>query len=210
MNKKMVILSVLIVAMLLMLAGRAEENRALNSLMDAITWNSTPEEVESVLGDGVKRTEETDELIGTITMLQKDNSSFAGFKCRKMVFLYYNSNLYCIACYYTQADVGDANELIDGLTDIYGAPKMYESDQKSLDDLVSGTKTLCDWVIGDDTMISVKELNDAQSIFPEEEKSPNLCIVSFINTPIEKQLQEAMQAWASSSPSTTEAFVEYA
>lgn len=205
MNKKMVILSVLIFAMLLMPGGLAEsESITQFTFMDTITWNSTPEDVESVLGDGVQHVEETDESIGTIAMLEKDNLSFAGFKCNKMTFWYYNNKLYGIACSYTKADVGDANVLIDGLTKIYGVPKTYESNQTSIDDLVSGTKTLCDWEIGNDTMISVAQLNDEQSIFPKEEKSPYLCIVSFINTPVEKQLQEAMQAWASSSETEPE------
>ncbi len=205
MNKKIIILSVLMVSMFLIRVGLAESEPVTQfTFMDTITWDSTPEDVESVLGDGVQRTEETDELIGTFAMLQKDNSSFAGFECKKVAFLYFNSNLYCIACYYTEADVGDANALIDRLTEIYGIPKMYESNQKSLDDLVSGTKTLCDWVIGHDTLISVKQLNDEQSIFPKEGKSPNLYIVSFLNTPVEKQLQEAMQAWGSSSQTEPE------
>jgi len=196
MNKKMVILSVLIVAMLLMPVDLAEsESITQFTFMDTITWNSTPEDVESVLGDGVQRVEETDESIGTIAMLEKDNLSFAGYKCKKMAFLYYNSKLYLIAGYYAEADVGSANALIDGFSKIYGIPKMYESNQASLDGLVSGTKTLCDWEIGDDTMISVAQLNenDAQIIFPKEEESPYLYIVSFINTPVKKQLEEALQ-----------------
>lgn len=194
MNKKIIILSVLMVAMFLMPVGLAEsESITQFTFMDTITWDSTSEDVESVLGDGVQRTEETDESIGTITMLQKDDSSFAGYKCNKMAFLYYNSKLYCIACYYTEADVGDPDALIQGLTKIYGAPKMYASNQTSLDDLVSGTKTLCDWEISDDTVIKVAQLNDEQSIFPKGEKSPYLCIVSFINTPVGKQLEEAVQ-----------------
>ena len=125
-------------------------------------------------------------------MLQKDNSSFAGLKCNKMAFFYYNSGLYGIACYYTEADVGDPDTLIQGLTKIYGAPKMYASNQTSLDNLASGTKTLCDWKIGEDTVIKVVQLSDAQSTLPKEEKFPYLCIVSFENTFVEKQMEEAL------------------
>ena len=142
MNKKIAILSVLMVTMFLMPGGFAKsESITQFTFMDTITWDSTPEDVEAVLGDGVQRKEETDESIGTITLVQTDNASFAGYKCNKMAFLYYNSKLYCIACYYTEADIGDPNALIKGLTEIYGVPKIYGSNQTSLDDLASGTKT---------------------------------------------------------------------
>lgn len=193
MKKKRIILSVLMVTMLLMPVGQAEsESITQFTFMDTITWDSTPDEVESVLGDGVQRAEETDESIGTITVLQKDDISFAGYKCNKMTFLYYNSNLYGIGCFYTEVDVGDPDALIEGLTKIYGIPKMYDSNHLTVDDLTSGTKTLCDWEIGDDTVIKVAQMNDAKPIFPKDEKSPYLCFVSFVNTPVGKQLGEAV------------------
>ena len=184
MNKK-IILSVLMVSMFLMPVGLAESETITQfTFMDTITWNSTPEDVESVLGDGVQRTEQTDESIGTITMLQKDDTSFAGYNCNKMAFMYYNSSLYGIGCYYTEADVSDPDALIQGLTEIYGAPKMHDSNHLTFNDFASGTKTLCDWEIGQDTVITVVQL--------EDEKSPYLCIVSFENTPAVKQLEEAL------------------
>lgn len=193
MKKKRIILSVLMVTMLLMPVGQAEsESITQFTFMDTITWDSTPDEVESVLGDGVQRAEETDESIGTITVLQKDDISFAGYKCNKMTFLYYNSNLYGIGCFYTEVDVGDPDALIEGMTKIYGIPKMYDSNHLTVDDLTSGTKTLCDWEIGDDTVIKVAQMNDAKPIFPKDEKSPYLCFVSFVNTPVGKQLGEAV------------------
>ena len=193
MKKKRIILSVLMVTMLLMPVGQAEsESITQFTFMDTITWDSTPDEVESVLGDGVQRAEETDESIGTITVLQKDDISFAGYKCNKMTFLYYNSNLYGIGCFYTEVDVGDPDALIEGLTKIYGIPKMYDSNHLTVNDLTSGTKTLCDWEIGDDTVIKVAQMNDAKPIFPKDEKSPYLCFVSFVNTPVGKQLGEAV------------------
>ena len=193
MKKKRIILSVLMVTMLLMPVGQAEsESITQFTFMDTITWDSTPDEVESVLGDGVQRAEETDESIGTITVLQKDDISFAGYKCNKMTFLYYNSNLYGIGCFYTEVDVGDPDALIEGLTKIYGIPRMYDSNHLTVDDLTSGTKTLCDWEIGDDTVIKVAQMNDAKPIFPKDEKSPYLCFVSFVNTPVGKQLGEAV------------------
>ena len=193
MKKKRIILSVLMVTMLLMPVGQAEsESITQFTFMDTITWDSTPDEVESVLGDGVQRAEETDESIGTITVLQKDDISFAGYKCNKMTFLYYNSNLYGIGCFYTEVDVGDPDALIEGLTKIYGIPKMYDSNHLTVDDLTSGTKTLCDWEIGDDTVIKVAQMNDAKTIFPKDEKSPYICFVSFVNTPVGKQLGETV------------------
>jgi len=125
-------------------------------------------------------------------MLQKDDTLFAGLNCKKIMIFYFNSNLYAIGCSYTEADVGEPDALIQGMTKIYGTPNMYASDQYTLSDLASGTKTLCDWEIAEDTVIEVVEVNDEHAIIPREEKSPYLCIVSFENTPVKKQLNEAL------------------
>lgn len=186
MNKKIIIvLSVLMASMFLLPVGLAESEPTTQfTFMDTITWDSTPEDVESVLGDGVQRTEQTDESIGTIILLQKDDTIFADLNSKKMSLFFYNSKLYGIGCFYTEADVGDSDALIQGLTKIYGAPKMYDSNDLTINDFTSGAKTLCDWKIGDDTVITVLQLKD--------EKSPYLCIVSFENTPVVKQLEEAL------------------
>ncbi len=193
MNKKIILLSVLIVSMFLMPVGYAEsESITQFTFLDTITWDSTPEDVEAVLGDGVQRTEQTDESIGTITMLQKDDTIFAGLNCKRIMIFYYNSKLYTIGCSYAEADVGDPDALIQGMTKIYGTPNMYASGQYTLDDLASGTKTLCDWVIAEDTVIKVVEVNDEHAIIPREEKSPYLYIILFENTTVKNQLKEAL------------------
>ncbi len=198
MNKRIAVLSVLMMAMFLMSVGVAESEPAAQfTFMDTITWDSTPEDVELVLGDDVQRGEETDESIGTVAVLWTENESFAGYECGRMMFTYYNDKLCFIACYYTETDVGDVALLIDGLTQIYGAPHMYESDETTLDDLISGTKQMCGWDIWDDTEIGVVHLKSdgTHSIFPQQKMdSPYLCVASFVNIPVFNQLQEAVGA----------------
>lgn len=190
--KKTVAVSALMAAILLMPVGQVlSESIAKFTFMDAITWDSTPEDVASILGDGVQRADGNADSIGTITILRKDNSDFAGFKCSIMAFAY-NNNLFSIACYYTEADVGDPDALIEGLTEIYGAPEKYASDIVSPEDLMSETRALGKWTIGNDTAIKAMQLHAEPSIWPQREKSPYSYIVSFKNIPVEKQMEEAI------------------
>ncbi len=56
MNKKIIVSSVLMVVMFLMSVGYAKSEPITRfTFMDTITWDSTPEEVEAVLGDGVQK-----------------------------------------------------------------------------------------------------------------------------------------------------------
>lgn len=190
--KKTVAISVLMAAILLMSAGWSlSESTAQFTFMDAITWDSTPEDVASILGEGVQRADGNDESTGTITILRKDNSDFVGFKCSIMAFAY-NNNLFSIACYYTEANVASPDALIEGLTEIYGAPKKYASNIVSLEDLMCETKALGKWTIGHDTAIEAMQLYAESCIWPKREEAPYSYIVSFKNIPVEKQMEEAI------------------
>lgn len=198
MNKMIVILAILIVALLLMPVSLAESELAHQfTFKNTITWDSTPDEVESVLKAGVERSEETIESIGTITVLQTVNESFAGYKCSKMAFLCYNNKLCSIYCYYNESDVGDVASLIEGLTEIYGVPHTYEYEELPLLDFLSGDKTMCDWNIGDETKIVVVNHKNDDTLLPSQ--YPYLCTASFENIPVNKQLQEAFRTQADNS-----------
>ncbi len=193
---KKVICFALMTAILLLPVGLAESAAVTNfTFMDTITWASTPDEVETVLDEGVERAEETDENIGTITMLSTENVSYAGHKSGRIAFTYYNDALFLISCYYAETDVTDIQLLIDEMTKIYGVPKRSKG---TLLDFFNGTMTIFEWNIGDDTKIEVFQTkkNDAQSAFPEQEVEdyPYLYIVGFRNIPVSEQLEEVMSA----------------
>lgn len=164
------------------------------AFMDAITWDSTPEEAASVLGDSATRAEETD---GALLSLSLEDVPYAGYSCDKMVLMFYDNALFTIICYYTESALTDAQALIDSLTKIYGVPEMRDYSAVSLEDYFARTKTKCTWSMYEDTEIAVVQPTsaDAPTAFSIEESSPYLCWVSFTNLPVLARVEEAVSSF---------------
>ena len=103
-----------------------------------ITWDSTPEEVEAILGEASERSvsDASDEsyIIVTTQLLYRDGEFF-GFPVIGASFLFgernYGGYMQSILCQYDMEAVGDIGTLIDALTMLYGEPDS-EEDQYEL------------------------------------------------------------------------------
>lgn len=181
------------VLMFVMLAAAGVAEQAFE-FEGGITWASTPDEVMALLSDGAERTDETADEVGTLTTILEDAAQYEGLDCGRKAFMFYNDELFMISCYFTKAQLGDTQALIDLLTEIYGEPVLYTEADRTDSEWMNGIMTRCSWSLGEDTDIYVIQCQDIEGADSGMGNYPYLCYAGFENPVVYEKMNAAITA----------------
>ena len=173
----------LALALCLTVGGMAEAFQ----LDEGLTWASTPEEAVAWLGEDATFQENTDEDLGKLGLVSKDNLEYAGLSCGRVAIIYYNDAMVYATFYFTSEAAGeDMSKLVEAVKGRLGEPEYVELSQDAeMPESFESMRVHCQWTPDDTTHASVLEVT--------EEGYPFLCGLFFENLPVEDQLKIAME-----------------
>ena len=149
-----------------------------------ITWESTPDELEAILGEGCVREDHANEGL-SMARIVLDDARYFGFDCGKAAFVYINDAFYAIACFYAEGEIGDMRQFADNLCALYGEAEELGEDRFSLEGFISSQlndgRELYRWQLADETRISV---------WDNGEDAPYRYMAAFTNASAERTLAE--------------------
>lgn len=181
------LLSAVLAMLLLASAAVAEEPAYI--LQEGISWQSTPEEVQQVLGEGAVLDEERSEIIGKFTVVSADGGSFSEFSYDSAVFTFHNDAAMHAVAYFTAEQLPEPEDMKESLSSLYGEPEEREENSYSLEEYImsmNGVNTMYRWKLGD-TEVEMVDMGEAG----EELRY----YISFTCVPVSDAYEEAMSAW---------------
>lgn len=154
---------------------------------EGLTWASTPEEAVAWLGEGAEFQENTDEDLGKLGLVTKDDLEYAGLPCGRAAIIYYNDAMVYATFYYDADSAGaDLEKLIRAVREKLGEPEYLKTTQDAeMPEAFESMRVRCQWSPDKDTHVSVLEITEADY--------PYLCGLFFENLPVEEQLKIAME-----------------
>lgn len=170
--------------------------------IDGIAWDSTIDEVRAHLNGDVDALTESLGDYGEFAMLARDDTTCLGLACQRLIFTFYDGELYAVYGYFTSESLdGSAQTLVDALSALYGTPNYRDPDGLSLSDLINQSTgaaldsgLLCSWDPGEDMTAEIYLLaggNDAAN----EVKEPYLCGFTITNMPVAERFEDAMEGY---------------
>lgn len=177
----------LILALMLCAAASAE-----TFVVEGITWSSTPEEVLEIWGPDAHHLDQMDDVVGKLTMIDKEDGQFASLPCSRARIMFWNNVPIMVVCFFKEADLPEVQPLLDAAVALYGEPDAMKNDAENQAEYVAGSDTLAQWELDGTTTITLSQYTGEGMA---QEDYPYRYWIAFENVPVSDALNEIMIAW---------------